>query len=71
MRLLHCSLWRQEKKKLFHSNFDQPTVNFINIYSHVFCMKFWRQSQNVIRKAGEKDVRAKKARKNNVDEIDT
>ncbi len=35
---------------------------FINIYARVFCMKFWRQSQNVIRKAAEKDVCTKKAR---------
>ncbi len=40
-----------------------PSVNFINIYARVFRTKFWRQSQNVIRKAAEKDVRTKKARK--------
>ncbi len=38
-------------------------VNFINIYARVFRTKFWRQSQNVIRKAAEKDIRTKKARK--------
>ncbi len=38
-----------------------PTVNFINIYARVFRTKFWRQSQNVIRKAAKKDVHTKKA----------
>ncbi len=38
-----------------------PTVNFINIYAYIFWTKFWRQSQNVTRKAAKKDVRTKKA----------
>ena len=41
----------------------RPGVNFINIYARIFCTKFWRQSQNVTRKAAKKDVRTKKARK--------
>ncbi len=48
-----------------------PAVNFINIYAHVFCTKFWRQSQNVTRKAAKKGVCTKKAREKNVDEIVT
>jgi hypothetical protein len=37
-------------------------VNFINIYGRIFRTKFWRQSQNVTRKAAKKDIRTKKAR---------
>jgi len=47
-----------------------PGVNFINIYARVFCTKFWRQSQNVTRKAAKKDVCTKKSAQKNVDEID-
>jgi len=40
-----------------------PGVNFTNILCVQFCTKFWRQSQNLTRKAAKKDVRTKKARK--------
>jgi len=33
-----------------------PGVNFINIYTRVFCTKFWHQSRNITRKADKKDV---------------
>jgi len=32
---------------------DLPSVNFINIYAGVFHTKFWRQSQNITRKAAK------------------
>jgi len=36
------------KPWIFYSKF--PTVNFINVYEHVFRTKFWHQSWNVSRK---------------------
>jgi len=36
--------------------FQYPGVNYINIYACIFCTKFWRQSQNITRKAAKKDV---------------
>ncbi len=39
-----------------------PGVNFINVFRAHISYEFWRQSQNVARKAAKKDVRTKKAR---------
>jgi hypothetical protein len=47
---------------MFEESKKRLAVNFINIYARIFRTKFWRQSQNVIRKAAEKDVHTKKAR---------
>jgi len=55
IRSVSAVVWRQSETSL-------PVVNFINIYARVFRTNFWRQSQNVIRKAAKKDVRTKKAR---------
>jgi hypothetical protein len=36
----------------------------------IFCKKFWRQSQNVTRKAAKKERSYEKSAQKNVDEID-
>jgi hypothetical protein len=40
--------------RLLHGHVPQHSgVNFINIYVHVFCTKFRRQSRNITRKAAK------------------
>jgi len=48
-----------------------PSINFINVNAHVFCMKFWRQSWNISRKSCQKRTFVRKICTFNVDEIDT
>ncbi len=57
----HSSLSVKHKSWPLHQ-VECTGVNFINIYVRIFRTKFWRQSQNVIRKAAKKDGRTKKAR---------
>ncbi len=54
----HCKMGtslRSEETKLIWA-----AVNFINIYTHVFRMKFWRQSWNVSRNSCQKGRSYKK-----------
>ncbi len=52
-------------------NLERFYHSFRQFHQHLRARtKFWRQSQNITRKAAKKDVCTKKARKN-VDEIDT